>query len=80
MKNKSTEATKTKPTSSLIKKPTFDDDDDDDDDEDDAENDIQAEYETSIDYESDNDEDVLESMYDNDVSINYIIIKSISLF
>ncbi len=42
--------------------------------------DIQTEDETSIDYENDNDEDVLESMYDNYVSINYIIIKSISLF
>ncbi len=42
--------------------------------------DIQTEDETSIDYESDNDEDVLESIYDNDESINYIIIKSISLF
>jgi hypothetical protein len=70
MKTQSTEIIRTKRTSLLINKCTFDDDFDFDEDTDDE---IQIENQPDID--SEDDDYALESIYENDVSINFIIIE-----
>jgi hypothetical protein len=74
MKTQSTGIERTKRTSLLINKCSFDHDFFEDTDDD-----IQMENQSDIDCDDD-DEDVLECIYQNDVSISFIIVEYASFF